>query len=243
MNGRWHRRAIFGCFLIIGCVGVAGAAGAATAGPPVHHKVLRGQTLYSIARSYGVPVRRLAAANGIVSPTSLRAGARLVIPGRPRSAPEPHIGRAAQDLPPPLTPVMSPRIPDSLPLPARLPWPIDGRVISSFDRPRGGHRHQGIDIGSDPGAPIRAVANGVVALSEEHYGSYGRLVAIEHDNGMVSYYGHNMKNLVKPGQRVSAQEVIALVGHSGNASCDHVHFEIRLRGEAIDPMTALKPQP
>ena len=141
---------------------------------------------------------------------------------------------------------MSPALPDLAAAPMPLIWPVDGRIISGFDRPRRGHRHAGIDIGSETGTPIRSVADGVVSMVEEHYGNYGRLVTIQHDDGLVTYYGHNMKNLVKPGQRVRARDIIALVGHSGNASCPHLHFEMRRDGKAIDPgavLPAPPPQP
>src|SRR5262249_61693566 len=124
----------------------------------------------------------------------------------------------------------------------RLVWPVDGPVLSGFDRPRRGHRHRGIDIGSAEGTPIHAAAAGVVTLATDHFGNYGRLVVIEHEDGLVSYYGHNMRNLVETGQRIEADEVIALVGHTGNASCSHVHFELRFKGEPVDPATALAPR-
>jgi len=223
--------------------------------------VQRGQTLYSIALAHGVPVKGLAAANGIKNPSRVRAGTRLVIPSGKRAAsstspskkPPEHESRPQTlalappsrdaEIPDALPPSMSPALPDLGLIPGPLSWPVEGRIISGFDRPRRGHRHQGIDIGGAAGAPIRPVAGGVVGMVEEQYGNYGRLITVEHDNGMVSYYGHNMKNLVKPGQRVSADDVIALVGRSGNASCAHLHFELRLKGEAIDPVAALPTQP
>ena len=246
-----------GCFVMIAGVGLAAAAPPTTAAKPspARYTVRRGQTLYSIARAHGVTLAGLAAANGIRNPSLVRAGTRLVIPpsgSRPRSAsrkipakPPRHMPDppgmppgAPADLPAPLPPSLTPALPD-MPSPMALSWPVEGRIISGFDRPRRGHRHRGVDISSASGTPIHAAAGGVVAMVEESFGNYGRLVSIEHDNGLVTYYGHNMKNLVRPGQRVSAQDVIALVGRSGNASCAHVHFEIRLRGEAIDPTVAL----
>ncbi|HZI94860.1 MAG TPA: M23 family metallopeptidase [Patescibacteria group bacterium] len=274
-SGAIHRFTLFclfGCLLAI--ITTVSADAATTT--PLRHTVRPGQTLYSIARSYGVPLDGLAAANGIRNPASLRAGTRLVIPSggtsvaparqrttaartttrrarhpavrRPAAPAIPlddadETGAGSADIPARLSPAMSPAVAD---IPGRfdaLPWPVAGRVISGFDRPRRGHRHQGIDIGSEAGAPIHPVAEGTVVLVEEHYGNYGRLIAIEHDNGMVSYYGHNMKNLVSLGDRVTTDGVIALVGHSGNASCNHLHFEIRSNGAAIDPTTALTPQP
>lgn len=199
-------------------IGVVVSFGMAYAGPDrraapdeTYHIVRRGQTLTAIARSYGVSVDRLAKVNGIADPSRLLAGARLTIP---KAGPR-H--------------------------PAGLPWPVQGAVISHFASPRGGRLHGGIDIKSAEGTPIRAVADGVVTIASESYGAYGRLIAIEHKKGLTSRYGHNMKNLVSEGQRVSAGEVIALVGRSGNASTDHLHFELHRKGTPIDPEAALVP--
>jgi len=182
---------------------------------PIHvHLVQKGQTLYSIARRYGVPLAEIASLNGIRNPSKILAGTRLIVPVDPENA--------------------------SALLPA-LPWPVDGRLVSRYGRPRRTHRHQGIDIGASRGTPIHAVADGVVKTVSEKQGDYGRLVTIEHDDNLVSYYGHNMKNLVVPGQRVTAGTIIALVGHTGNASGDHLHFELRVEGVPFDPLLALAP--
>lgn len=215
---------VLGFLCVGGVVDAAGDDGVAA----VRHTVRRGQTLYSIARTYGVPLERIAAANGIQDPSRVRAGARLLIPGARKPA--------RRHAPPGRLEAPATR---RVWLTAPLPWPIEGPVISGFARPRRGHTHRGIDIKSAEGTPIRAVADGTVILAEERYGNYGRLVAIEHENGMVSWYGHNQKNLVHAGERVRAEEVIARVGHSGNASTDHLHFEVHVNGNAIDPLTAL----
>ncbi|HKY31719.1 MAG TPA: LysM peptidoglycan-binding domain-containing M23 family metallopeptidase [Candidatus Polarisedimenticolia bacterium] len=185
------------------------------------HVVERGQTLSSIARRYGLTVRRIAAANGIADPSRLAAGRRLVIPHRP-SRPSP----ASPALPAPL-------------LGEASFWPVRGPILSGFAAPRGGRRHKGVDIKSEEGSPVAAAAAGVVQRVEESFGTYGRLVTLDHGGGLVSYYGHNARNLVQPGQRVSAGDVIALVGRSGNASTPHLHFEVRLRGVPVDPLKAL----
>ena len=208
----------------------------------IYHTVRRGQTLYSIARQYGVPLKTLSAANAIANPANIKAGLRLVIPGaRKRTAPPSRSiapSAAAQEMP--VAPGLDT---ERVFLTAPLAWPVDGQVVSAFARPRRGYRHKGIDIKSEEGAPVRAVADGTVIRVEERYGSYGRLIVIEHENGMLSYYGHNKKNLVQAGQTVAAEETIGLVGHSGNATCDHLHFELHVRGQAVDPLPALASLP
>lgn len=231
-------------FLAVASVGVVSAGAVHASGPP-QHIIRRGQTLYSIARAYAVPLEQLARVNGIKNPARIRAGRKLVIPAGPAptaqtvsNAPSAPIGPpfapAALPLEPPPAPVAPPSSTES-----RLDWPVEGAVLSHFASPRRGHRHKGIDIRSSEGTPIRAVADGVVGIASDHYGAYGRLITIQHENGMTSYYGHNSKNLVREGQQVEAGEVIALVGHTGNARGDHLHFELHKSGQPLDPLCVL----
>ncbi|MGH9868222.1 MAG: peptidoglycan DD-metalloendopeptidase family protein [Candidatus Polarisedimenticolia bacterium] len=199
----------------------------------VTHTVRPGQTLFSIARSYGVSVEKLARANDIKDTSHIEAGRRLIIPG----------GKS----PSPKTSKTAPKQVEAVPatvraaLAAELQWPLQGPVISGYAAPRrGGERHhKGIDIKADPGEPIRAAADGVVVRAEEQYGAYGRLVTIDHGEGVISFYGHNSLNLVAPGQKVLKGEVIARVGRTGNASVDHLHFEVRVKGQAVNPARVL----
>ena len=145
-----------------------------------------------------------------------------------------------------LHPVRTASIPKARPappLPASLaggvPWPVEGEVVSRFASPRHDHQHQGVDIKVPEGTPVIAVADGVVTMAAEHYGLYGRLVMVQHDDGVTTYYGHNVKNLVITGQHVETGEPVALAGHSGNASCDHLHFEVHVKGLPLDPMQVL----
>jgi len=222
-------RAVTRRVLILLAVALAGGArlAAEEKTADLHHTVRRGQTLYSIARAYGVSLQRIVQANGIKNPSRIRAGSRLVIPDvtHPVATPPITRGRPMRPLPASLA--------------DGLPWPADGVVVSQFASPRRDHQHQGVDIKVPEGTPVHAVADGVVTMAAESYGSYGRLVMIRHDGAVTSYYGHNVKNLVFVGQRVEAGEPVALAGHSGNASCDHVHFEVHVKGVPIDPMRVL----
>jgi lipoprotein NlpD len=223
------RRAIVLPVMIVGFVGASHAA--------TTHTVRRGQTLFSIARAYGISVQRLAEANRITDPSRVAAGQRLVIPQTKGTAPR--TGRRPPQPARPPAPVE--RVPASLsPEVAAvfrtLRWPVDGTVISKFSAPRRGQRrHKGLDIKSPEGAEVKAAADGVVFLAKDHHGGYGRLVVLDHGNGITTWYGHNSRNLVEPGQKVSAGDVIARVGRTGNASCDHLHFELRVEGDALDP--------
>lgn len=110
----------------------------------------------------------------------------------------------------------------------RWSYPLPGaRVISAY----GGSRknHTGTDLKTVPKDKIRAVFDGVVRVSGV-YSAYGNIVVIRHANGLETCYSHNVKNLVRVGERVKAGDVIALVGRTGRASTEHCHFEVRANG-------------
>ena len=112
-------------------------------------------------------------------------------------------------------------------------WPFEGPVNSPYGQ-RNGRPHDGIDIGGDEGDPIVAAAAGEVVY-EGTLGGYGNLIVIKHDGGYFTAYGHNDKNLVDKGDRVKQGERIAKMGSTGNASGDHLHFEIRDEDGTYDP--------
>ena len=98
--------------------------------------------------------------------------------------------------------------------------------------------HTGLDIATATGTPIKVVADGTVTLAQ-YTGSYGYLVKIDHGNGIETWYGHTSKMYVKEGQEVKAGDVIALVGSTGNSTGPHLHFEIRINGEHVNPQKYL----
>lgn len=99
--------------------------------------------------------------------------------------------------------------------------------------------HRGMDFSGPLGSDILAVADGVVAFSGRHP-SYGNMVDIDHGNGYMTRYAHNQKNLVEPGQRVRAGDVIGLMGRSGRATGVHVHFEVWVNDRPVNPHAYLK---
>src|SRR5262245_1886731 len=123
---------------------------------------------------------------------------------------------------------------------SRFAWPVHGSVTSGFGARRSwGRRHRGVDIKAPAGTPIRAAAAGTVEFSGRQ-SSYGRVVVLAHANGFRTVYAHNAKNAVSTGDRVAAGSLIGTVGHTGRATANHVHFEIRRRGVAQDPLALLE---
>lgn len=122
-------------------------------------------------------------------------------------------------------------------------WPIEsGWLTSYFGHRNGGFgssNHQGVDLANDAGTEIHAADGGVVIFAGT-YNGYGLLIKIQHENGDVTYYAHNSQNLVEEGDYVAQGEVIALMGCTGVASGNHVHFEVHPGGGAADdPMDYL----
>lgn len=98
--------------------------------------------------------------------------------------------------------------------------------------------HRGIDIAAPTGTPITAAAQGTVIWSGLR-GTYGNLVKLDHGNGFVTYYAHCSQLLVQEGDTVDQGETIALVGSTGRSTGPHCHFEIRINGTAVNPLSYL----
>ncbi len=122
----------------------------------------------------------------------------------------------------------------------QLGWPVSGEITSPY-----GYRvhpiwgttiyHSGIDIGVDEGTPVHAADSGVVVWSG-WMGGYGYAVVIDHGNGLSTLYGHNSELAVDEGQSVAKGQVISYAGSTGNSTGPHVHFEVRVNGDPVDPM-------
>ena len=117
-----------------------------------------------------------------------------------------------------------------------LAVPVNGSISSRFGS-RGGSRssvHTGLDISTSSGTGIRPVAAGTVVYAG-YRGSYGNLLIIDHGNGVQSYYAHCSALYVGAGQQVGADSTIAAVGSTGNSTGPHLHLEIRINGNPVNP--------
>lgn len=118
--------------------------------------------------------------------------------------------------------------------------PVSGTISSRYGVSSSirSSRHTGLDIAASKGTQIKVVADGTV-ISAEYSGSYGYLVKVDHGNGIETWYAHTSKMYVKKGEKVKAGDVIALVGSTGNSTGPHLHFEIRINGEHVNPQNYL----
>ena len=122
--------------------------------------------------------------------------------------------------------------------PVRLASPVAGPYTDLFG-PRGNRFHGGIDYPGTTATPVTAAASGRVTFAGWSSGGWGSLITIEHGGGVRTMYAHLSSVGVRVGQWVTAGRRIGRIGASGKATGPHLHFEVRLRGAAVDPLTGL----
>lgn len=190
-----------------------------------YYIVQPGDNIHSIAFLLETTTAQLQRANPWANAPQLHPGMRLTIP-----APASQLGKHSPSAGSPSEPQLRS---------ADFAWPLKSfRVSSNFGKRRG-RLHAGIDLRAPRGTPIHAAADGRVVFSGRS-GNYGRMIVIDHGDGIETAYGHNSRNQVSQGQRVRQGEVIGNVGRSGNATGYHVHFEFRRYGQALDPVQHLQ---
>jgi murein DD-endopeptidase MepM/ murein hydrolase activator NlpD len=142
-------------------------------------------------------------------------------------------------------PVAMPRMVGSIGFPSRVSipsrMPVEGVRLSSDFGMRshpvlGGRRaHKGIDLAGPTGTPIHATADGVISKAE-WFSSYGLYVSIEHGGDLQTRYGHMSRLNVGSGQRVQKGDVIGYIGSTGRSTGPHLHYEVRIAGQAVNPI-------
>ena len=185
-----------------------------TAAEEVVYYVEKGESLWSISREYNVKLESIIAANSITDASKISIGQQLRIPNVPG---------ARSNI-------------------ANFIWPVRGRITSPYGmRVISGRKdfHAGIDIGGPTGTSITAAESGRVSYSGYMRG-YGNIIILNHNGGYSTVYAHNSVNLVKKGQNIKKGSVIGKVGRTGNATGSHLHFEIRLSGKPVNPLSYLK---
>ncbi len=118
-------------------------------------------------------------------------------------------------------------------------WPVEGWAVSEFGRrvspfTGGQETHEGIDISAMVGTPVRAAADGIVEFSGVMR-NFGNVVIVDHSYGFKTFYGHNEKSIVRVGQKITRGQIIATLGNSGKSISPHVHYEVIVKGQKVDP--------
>lgn len=179
-----------------------------------YHTVREGETVDSIARTYGVsataitgvPYNNLRGLDNAIGP-----GIKLIVAGGVKPREFKNVAGDARGT-------------------GTFQWPAAGTITQNW-----GGRHSGIDIAAYTGAPIYAADSGVVSFAGWSDIGYGNLIIIDHANGMTTYYAHLSKFSSSVGQAVARGQLIAAMGSTGNSSGPHLHFEIRSGGVPLNP--------
>ena len=235
------------------------------------HTVTVGDTIYNISVRYGVTPSALMQLNAVTDPTQLAIGRVLHIPestAAPREVTMPegvrvnrieHVApieaaavspaagsspsgdqTSTGSVPAPTAPTSAAAAPAAEPAPAVVPgtrmiWPVRGTVLSDFAK-----NGKGLDIGAAAGSVVVSAGAGEVIFVGSGVKGYGQLVIVRHTPTLVTAYGHNSKIVVQTGDKVKAGQKIA---ESGNTEAERpmLRFEVRDRGQPVDPMKFLPP--
>ena len=240
-------RTTVACIALLVSLAFSVASCSSSAPRGFYHRVRSGENLYRIGLRYRVPTKVLVRANRIRDVHSVPVGTKLWIPQR----------RGGSATKRPTT--SRKRIAATGNTAARRPnaaearrlvrseaksgsklsfaWPVKGRLTSSFGRRRG-RPHEGLDLAARLGTSIRASESGKV-IHSGRLGDYGKVVILKHQGHYRTVYAHASKTLVRKGQFVEKGQKIALVGRTGRATGPHLHFEIRRRESARNPILYL----
>ena len=215
------------------------------------HTVVRGDTVYNIAKRYQITQDNLRAWNNMADNT-ISVGQVLRVKPAGYTAPAGGAATSAARTQPPAASSTTPNVPSTpqantsrVATPATTPtvstggvrntggitWqrPTAGNVITKF-----GGTNKGVDIAGNPGQPVVAAADGKVVYAGSGLRGYGNLVIIQHSPTFLSAYGHNQSLLVNEGQTVKRGQTIAKMGNS-DASRTQLHFEVRQNGKPVNP--------
>jgi len=184
---------------------------------------LDGTDLGELIRGHGVDPVAVLRANAIHTPTDLKPGMLLWLPGAEPTAALERLAHVRE-------------------LETRYVWPVHGRITSYFGRRNLGlgtsNFHRGLDVAAPSGTTIVASRSGTVSFAG-WAGSYGYLVKVRHAGGDETWYAHQSRIVVSVGQWVEQNQPIGLVGSTGLSTGSHLHFEIRRRGSSLDPLGEL----
>lgn len=190
------------------------------------YRVRKGENLFRIGLKYHVSPLDIMAANDMSKPEDLQAGSVIKVPVVSKESTP--TGTAVERT-----------INEKLARQEGFIWPVRGKVTSTFGRQGDGVVNNGIKIRVKESTPIYAAEDGTVIYADSGLKTYGNLILLRHNNGVITAYAHNSQNMAKRGEKVQKGEVIALAGMSGSATEPQLHFEVRRNARAIDPQKVL----
>lgn len=192
------------------------------------HQVIKGDTLFSLAKRYNVELSNLKTVNGIGPGAAISVGQILRIPGQtPGASPAPTQRNFALDQ-------EKAQVAASALGPQRIRRPVPGEILRGWGEGVGRRKNAGVDLAARAGDPVHAAANGKVAFVSDPTSPVGAVVLIEHPGGMTTIYGRLTGIAVRPGQQVRAGDIIARIAPR-MADRPALHFEIRYGSEPVNP--------
>lgn len=190
-----------------------------------YYRVKKGDTVYGVARKSGRSPKEIIAWNGLRKPFTIRPGQRLRV-----SPAGTNVGNSSESRPKKARTSARQRSGRSQKV-GKWVWPASGKILRRFS-PNGASK--GIDISGRAGQTVRAAAGGTVVYQGSGLRGYGQLIIIKHNPDYLSAYAHCSRILVKEGTRVKRGQKIATMGSTGTNRVK-LHFEIRLRGNPVNP--------
>ena len=193
----------------------------------IYHKIKKGETLWRVAKSYGVSVEDIIAANNVPNAAAIEVNQLILIPG----------AKQVQDIP--VAPIPAPPSADGVVSTVvdlnkdEFSWPLKGKVVAYFNDHKGDAINKGVDVEAASGDVVKASREGKVMLSD-YLGALGYTVIIDHGDGFMSVYAQLAKKTVSLGARVSKGDQVGVVGQLGQKIL--LHFEIRKGQIAVNPL-------
>jgi murein DD-endopeptidase MepM/ murein hydrolase activator NlpD len=213
------------------------------------HTVRRGDSVYVISQRYAVSQYQLAQLNFLKPPFELKIGQKLQLPnsldfsvldvGLPDGVSGANIAQPAPTKT--SAPAASRKrfVAPSLAGSSGFSWPVQGEIITEFGPSQRGVHNDGVNIAASEGASVGAAAKGRVAFVGTNIKSFGKLVLVKHDGGIITAYAHLGDISVKEGDIVNAGQSIGTIGSSGRVDSPQLHFEIRKSRQPVDPRTLI----
>ena len=213
------------------------------------HIVRPGDSVYVISQRYAVSQYQLAQLNYLKPPFELKIGQKLQLPnsldfsvldvGLPDGVSSTNI---AQPTPTENSVPAAPRkrfVAPSLAGSSGFTWPVQGEIITEFGPSQRGVHNDGVNIAASEGASVGAAAKGRVAFVGANIKSFGKLVLVKHDGGIITAYAHLGDISVTEGDIVTAGQSIGTIGQSGRVDSPQLHFEIRKSRQPVDPRSLI----
>ncbi|MFZ5390764.1 MAG: peptidoglycan DD-metalloendopeptidase family protein [Patescibacteria group bacterium] len=196
----------------------------------ISYKIRSGDNLSSIAKRYRVAIDAITEANPLSD--KLTIGQTIIIPGAQplTTSPSPSRTTIASQ---PNQNNLQPSGSSAALTNTKLQWPTVRRRITQYYS----WRHTGLDVADKVGTPIYAAEDGVVSVAGWNRGGYGYYIIVDHGGGLQTLYGHSSKLFVSKGDRVSRGQEIAAMGSTGRSTGPHIHFEVRLNGRRVNPLS------